>query len=559
MAPGERFIRFGCPRCTAPLKAPVERAGQRQRCPFCQWAVEVPRQSRPVEVAQYALHDDAAAAGPAEPEISFECPLCRTWMSAPAEQIGQRVACPDCGTPATVPPRPQPRAEKRPPLPEPYALCEDYDPASPPVLGPQYIPVTCSLCKGLMQVEPELAGQQVTCPDCGTQAVVPLPPPESVGKICPETGGRYGACSTAESYEVREEMGQPPPESVANQEHVGFFCKCGTRLHALSAEAGRAMICPDCGQPAVVPPPARRRPRPKPAGESAAPYDLSAAEAGGTRAAASDRPRVWFPGRFSQALDEHGRLPPERPPPRWPMLSGVFTFPWRRAAVGRWSALVVWAVFITYLGLFGGSLDEGYSIIIGVLLLLLAGCLAAGWAGVLGVSLLTILGDTAAGAEDVSEWPNPAAFLDWAGSLLLAINSVALSAAAGIGVERLLAVAGLSGGWALIAVPPALFPLVLLSMLEADSPFVPLCRAVLRSLLVNCWAWLAFYLETSLLLGAAGGLVMGMLPAAGVLWTVPLAAVTGVAALMIYFRLLGRLAWCSSPPRSNGGNLSGLD
>ena len=33
----------------------------------------------------------------------------------------------------------------------------------------------------------------------------------------------------AESYEVREEIGQPPPDSVAYQGHVSFACRCGTR------------------------------------------------------------------------------------------------------------------------------------------------------------------------------------------------------------------------------------------------------------------------------------------------------------------------------------------
>jgi DNA-directed RNA polymerase subunit M/transcription elongation factor TFIIS len=485
------------------------------------------------------------------PEIAFACPLCHTRMTAPQEQVGQQIACPDCRTPVTVPPKPEPRRRKQPLPPEAYALCEDYDPASPPIPRVAYIPVVCGLCGTLMQVTPDRVGSTVTCPDCGTPTVVPPPRP----------GGNRETCPTTESYEVREEIGQPPPESVACQEHVGFACPCGTRLHALAAEAGHALICPDCGRPVTVPSPAHKRPKPDPTKEISGPYDTRARTADEPRSPAFHRPQVRFAGRFSQMLDEHGRLPPSRPPPRWPLVSGVFTFPWRHGTWAKWFWLSAGAMPIACMGqlgwymardiVAGGGLGAIGSAILSPILVATAVCLALGWTGVFAINLLTILADTAAGADDVETWPDPSAFLDWAGSTFFVINSLALSVAAGNGLDWLLSQLELPGGYAMVGMPVVLFPLVLLSMLEVNSPFVPLSKTVCRSLLRNCRAWIGFYLETSLLLAATGGIVIAALLPGSLLLAIPLVALTMVASLMIYFRLLGRLAWCCSARRSS--------
>ena len=50
------------------------------------------------------------------------------------------------------------------------------------------------------------------------------------------------------------------------------------------------------------------------------------------------------------------------------------------------------------------------------------------------------------------------------------------------------------------------FPIVLLSTLEASSPFNPFSTMVWWSFGAACGAWLAFYLESTLLAGAAGWL-----------------------------------------------------
>ena len=98
----------------------------------------------------------------------------------------------------------------------------------------------------------------------------------------------------------------------------------------------------------------------------------------------------------------------------------------------------------------------------------------------------------------------------------------------------------------MVGVPIVLFPWLLLSMLEANSPLVPISKAVCGSLLRKWRTWLAFYMETIPLLlsigaSAIAAMLLGSLPLA-----IPVLAMTMVAVLMIYFRLLGRLAWCCS-------------
>ena len=124
--------------------------------------------------------------------------------------------------------------------------------------------------------------------------------------------------------------------------------------------------------------------------------------------------------------------------------------------------------------------------------------------------------------------------------------SLALCALAARGLGWLLDRVDLSDGLAMVGVPAVLFPLLLLCMLEVNSPLVPLSQAVYRSVVRNWRAWIAFYLETVLLLAGTGGMAIAAMLPQSLLLAVPLLALTIVASSMIYFRLLGRLAWCCS-------------
>jgi hypothetical protein len=101
-----------------------------------------------------------------------------------------------------------------------------------------------------------------------------------------------------------------------------------------------------------------------------------------------------------------------------------------------------------------------------------------------------------------------------------------------------------------------LFPILFLSMLEANSPFWPFSAPVWRSLLSHWWAWGKFFLLSTVLFAAVvGGALLCVVEVSFLLGFV--VAFVTVAILMIYFRLLGRLAWCCSEEAQQTGREEG--
>jgi hypothetical protein len=87
-----------------------------------------------------------------------------------------------------------------------------------------------------------------------------------------------------------------------------------------------------------------------------------------------------------------------------------------------------------------------------------------------------------------------------------------------------------------------LFPILLLSALECESFFVPLSPRVWGTLGRFAGTWLAFYIVSTLLLAAwlvPTSFAVQAAPYASVLLAAPALA----AVMLIYARLLGRLAW----------------
>lgn len=162
--------------------------------------------------------------------------------------------------------------------------------------------------------------------------------------------------------------------------------------------------------------------------------------------------------------------------------------------------------------------------------------------------LLAILQESAEGADRIENWPE-AALLDWIFQCLNIVIAMSLALMAGTVVDRLLdhtgrhlvpgAVLGLLG----------VFPIALLSVLESGSPFLPISMPVLHSLRYAWRGWAVFYVETVILVpGAIAASVFALVR--GGLWAIVPAATLLVATCLIYFRLLGRLAWyCAETAR----------
>jgi hypothetical protein len=155
-----------------------------------------------------------------------------------------------------------------------------------------------------------------------------------------------------------------------------------------------------------------------------------------------------------------------------------------------------------------------------------------------GHGLLAILHSTALGYPQPEEWSR-FDFGEWFGQALYLVSGFVLS---------ILPVV-LLGSW--IPLPWRLllgaafswlsFPVILLSMFDADSPAVPYTAHVGRTWWSGGAAWRKFYLSTGgLWLVTAGCLTVAALVGR---WGLLPAAAAAVIAMTVYFRLLGRLAW----------------
>ncbi len=534
-------VRFPCPRCFARLKASATQAGTRRRCPQCQWVFDVPTEDRGVEPHEVYGFSHGTPSSPAAEQtyIAVDCPVCGTRLAATEDQVGQRMACPDCHTEVVVPAAEAGPVEDRQRPPdvsvEGYALSDEVD-ADESRRGPRaadqtYIPVTCPLCDTLMKVAENQVGREVVCPDCQVPTIVrrPAEAPAAKKPIDAGQGGEYG---------LREQSDRPAASSPEFSSLTAVVClRCGTRLHVAADRVSEEMACPDCDDVMIVaPPPAKRKhdPRDDDVGE----YELRETDEG---PAVADRRLPRQPDAASPR-----RSAPGQTPPRWLFFSGVFGIPVHRNTWPRFLALSCWAMVAPWLGVVASAIerDNLFSWLSQMLLTTLAGMIGFFWAMVTSVHCLTILQETAAGNDQIESWPG-GLFLDWIAQCLYVFNSLLLSILVGV----ILAWAvGPDHPWAwllLLGGVLVLFPVTLLSMLETGSALIPFSRPVWGSLFSVWRAWGLFHLETIAMLLPAGWIVRQTWALMTLLGVV-VSSMATVAMAMIYFRLLGRLAYrCS--------------
>ena len=187
-----------------------------------------------------------------------------------------------------------------------------------------------------------------------------------------------------------------------------------------------------------------------------------------------------------------------------------------------------------------------FSFCFGVILLLVAS-----------VSLLAITQDTASGRDQIENWPG-ANFMDWVFDAFYVLAAVFACFLLGGLVGQIFLPFGMAiyvwGMLAAVAISSGVvFPIYFLGVLETGSPINPFSAPVLRSLTAARATWIRFALM-SLGLGfiaVLGGLlrifdstILNFLSAAIVSW-----------ALILYFRMLGRLTWSCQETVANDQRL----
>jgi len=490
--------------------------------------------------------------------VSFACPLCKTRMSASPEQAGQSMECPDCGTAAIVPAASEAASATVPhrtadPS-EEYSL---WGVGQPPrevtEVHQVYIPVVCGLCQTRMLATEDQVGQTLACPDCGTEAIVPPPPPRAESDAAKH--------DVADAYEVASAPGPSRSGAAAAETHILVTCPlCHTRLHATPDQVGQEIACPDCLTRMTVPPPP----------PAARPIDPMEGADAGYAVTAPVRPPEWQPIFEVSWVQDRDDSPAEyQQRPRsdaepsavpWAAPSDAFGFllsPGVLVRMVMFSAAAIAILVVAAVAAAMGSVATIGHYMVSMSFAGAAGVLTMMWVAAASATLLAVVVDTAAGNDRVENWPE-GMFLDWLGDAFYVINALAVSVLPGVAAGWLLG-ASRAGVLSVAISIFCVFPIVLLSMLEWGSAVKPLSGRILGSLLTAPGSWALFYLQSAGLVLAAGGLMwVASLIACGLGGV--LAAPVFVASLLIYFRLLGRLAWvgsegaasCKSPRRRSG-------
>lgn len=342
---------------------------------------------------------------------------------------------------------------------------------------------------------------------------------------------------------------------------IAIRCEtCQARLRIRARLAGTVGACPKCGASVSIP----HRPEidfelPRPTGDSE-----TLTSDGGYRLATpldyqpDDHPEplpveVRPPAPAEGYLDQLGRVRKQEAdrPPQFLFFSGVFDFPWYPEVWLRWVYLALGGSAATMIPMlafayFGGT--GGYAGV-GLAFFALPQIWITIWTGSFAAACgLQIFDDTAAGSDHVSGWPEPN-WREWMWPLmyLVYVAAMVLAVAYGLG----LAIGGSPQAMLLtVSITEfVLFPFSLLSVMEANNLAILISPGLLATLIRKGTAWLQFYLVTGVL-GAAW---------VGMAWFVaqihPLLLIVSNGLLyatmtLIWFRLLGRLAWAISHNRS---------
>lgn len=243
-------------------------------------------------------------------------------------------------------------------------------------------------------------------------------------------------------------------------------------------------------------------------------------------------------------------------PPSGLFFAGVFGFPFRLNNLPHTLALATAAVVMIgtvrlAAWCLGADSEEGDKFIHvllwnGLLLSITLGMFSALICGYLAsASGLTVLLDTSHGAEAVESWPR-VLLLEDVGAAAYVASGLILAALPAVLAVQLWQWLGVPKPWAIAVALPTFFPLLLLSMLESQSPLGLFSPRVWQSLLYGWRVWAIFYALSFALLAVAATVFIALTRHGG--WTVGVAASGAVAAVawIVYFRLLGRLAWFCS-------------
>jgi hypothetical protein len=225
--------------------------------------------------------------------------------------------------------------------------------------------------------------------------------------------------------------------------------------------------------------------------------------------------------------------------PRVPLVQGVWRMLLTSEVLVRWMALsIVLTVAAWFLSWVLSAMGAGVFLAIPMFAI---GCVALGvWLMTALPVGLAIVTESSEGNDQLHDPPNLISF-EFAQAFFVAIAAAVSMVPAGL-TFKIPTVWPQEGHVALAAaVWLACFPIALLSNLEQSAAFAVFSPRLASSVVRRPGPWMLFYLESLLLAAVAGALALAIF--AGPPSLLLLLPWLTVAALLIYMRLLGRLAW----------------
>lgn len=439
---------------------------------------------------------------------AMQCPHCKKRLKVSSKDLGKKRACPSCKQTITIGQAASATAKSKPSPPKKIEAAEEFA-------------VDCEICGTMFYAKPSDVGKTIDCPDCLSEHLVKEAPKKKTVVSKPVDDGDEYTLAPAD-HPVRANV--PDPDAF----HIR--CKvCTTSIVAHRDQLGGHLDCPDCGTPALVVEPKKKKKRK---------IELSKEKIGIEQASDLSVQRDTAKKKIDDAYEEEVEKLRQRPsPPKQPFFDGVYSYPFHKNVGRVWGILSPLGAAVASLLVLALNAEEG-SQFFAILMMMIAAALGLVFLLCTGFTMVTLLNSTAMGYPNPEEWPR-IDWGEWFGATLYIVSAGCISTLPSM----------LFGG----ALPPLLrslctvtllfvfFPFLLLSMMDADSPAMPFSIYVWQTLGKRASAWIKFYLSSAILLAIVRITAIGCnflgLPGVFVLTLVLMFTMT------IYFRLLGRLAW----------------
>jgi hypothetical protein len=422
------------------------------------------------------------------------------------------------------------------------------------------VTVECPTCHERFAATVTDVAYLVACTFCDASVTVPSqktveqqrqkqrgPTPESVGEY---SLAIEAPAETSDDKTTSQPKSRTTDRRPKEPQAISLECPVCHELNrvVLQAQPGRS-ACTFCESPLTVP---DRRSYENSRSKSVAPR--SSQEIG--EYAHGPVPQTVAP-RAGNVLERMEQVRQEQapPPPHWTFFSGVFNFPWRSDTIWNW--LYMTFGFALMLGICMGlrflfAVAGGMILAAAVFLLL-----PLIWVSFFTLSYTLscsrfVFEETSNGHDRIEVWPEPT-WRDWMVDMMAAVWIGAIPFAISYGTAKAAAVEEIPLSYVMIPMLFFLYPISYFSALEANSIWVPITLPILRSLIQWWWCWLLFYLLSGAIVFGTLALAVYQLEQPGA-YAGPVFLLAPVipAATIIYFRLLGRLAWrmtAKSTPR----------